>query len=270
MKPLATDGRPSVADLHRAYDRLVLAGWRKVQLVEQVMDSGTVLPVCAYFNGAQAERIVLGGIHGREPAGAMALARYVDRLIELGASCPILVMPLLNPWGYHHHQRYGPSGHSVSDSDHCLGRAPEPACPEAAAITAYVMAQAGMAPHAAVLDLHEDPIYEAPGYQFEGRGSYIYATGIGAAKHPITRRVADYLRGCPLPLVMDGQTRFGETLNRGLIVDSEDGSIDELLAKVKGCTPVITTELVLKGEQDPPLSDRVDVYLGLLDVFFGD
>jgi hypothetical protein len=270
MKPLSTDGRPSLADLQKAYDRLVGAGWRKVQVAEQRMESGLVLPICAYFSRSRVSRIVLGGIHGREPAGAIALAQFVDRFIELGCTRSILAMPLLNPWGYHHHQRYGPGGQSVSDSDHWLGRAPEPACPEAAAITAFVMEQAGLTPGAAVLDLHEDPIYEAPGYQFEGQGSYFYATGTGAAAHPITQRMAAYLRDCPLPLVMNGLTRFGEALDQGMIVDSEDGSIDELLAKKKGCTPVLTTELVLKAENNPPLPDRIAVYLGLLNTFFED
>jgi hypothetical protein len=270
MKPLASDGRPPVADLHKAYDKLVEAGWRKVQVAEQLMASGPAFPICAYFSRPQANRVILGGIHGREPAGAIAIAGFVDRLIELGCEKSILVMPLLNPWGYHHHQRYGPNGRSVSDSDHRLGRAPHPACPEAAAITAYLMEQAGLAPSAAVLDLHEDPIYEAPDYRFEGRGSYFYATGIGAAKHPLTQRIAAYLRACPLPLVKDGLTRFGEVLHDGLIVDSEDGSVDELLAKLKECSPVITTELLLREENDPPLPDRVAVYLGLLNAFFED
>ncbi len=270
MRTLASDGRPRVADLHEAYDRLEQAGWAKTQVAEQVLASGAVLPICAYTSGPQAGRVVIAGIHGREPAGAIALAQYVDRLIQLGATRSILLLPLLNPWGYHHHQRYGPSGQSVSDSDHWLGRAAEAACPEAKAITAYVMEQVDLAPCAAVLDLHEDPVYEAPGYHFEGRGSYLYATGTGAASHPVTRRVAAYLGNSPIPLVMNGVTRFGETLNQGMIVDSEDGSIDELLARKRGCTPVITTELVLKEESDPHLAVRVAVYLGLLDVFFED
>lgn len=270
MKPDAIDGRPPVAELQEAYDRLATAGWRRIQLTHQTHASGTTFPICAYASGPRAERVVIGGIHGREPAGALALARYVDRLIELGAGRPILALPLLNPWGYHHHQRYAPSGQSVSDSDYWLGRSPGPACPEAEAIVSYVLDQADLAPHAAVLDLHEDPIYEAPGYHFEGHGSYLYATGTGAASHPITRRVAGCLQASPLPLVMGGLTRFGEALDHGMIVDSEDGSIDELLAKRKGCTPVITTELVLRSELDPPLADRVQVYLRLLDTFFED
>jgi len=270
MTTLAVDGRPDVAELHGAYDRLVQAGWERIPLAGQATEAGTVFPICAYASGPRAERVVIGGIHGREPAGAIALARFVDRLIEQGASRPVLALPLLNPWGYHHHQRYAPSGQSVSDSDFWLGRSPEPACPEAEAIITYLLHRASLAPQAAVLDLHEDPIYEAPGYRFEGHGSYLYATGLGAARHPITRRVAGYLRGCALPLVLDGLTRFGETLDQGMIVDSEDGSIDELLAKKLGCTPVITTELVLKTELDPPLADRVGAYLGLLDAFFGD
>ena len=270
MTTLARDGRPSIAALHRAFNRLERAGWLCMPIAEQRLDAETVLPIWAYASGGMAERVVLAGIHGREPAGAVALARYVDRLLDLGAERPILVLPLLNPWGYRHHERYGPSGQSVSDSDHWLGRATAPACPEAEAITDFMMNHAHLAAGAAVLDLHEDPIYEASGYAFEGQGSYYYVIGDGAAQHPITQRVGAYLRNSALPLVLEGQTRFGETLEQGLIVDSEDGSIDELLARKRGCSPVLTTELVLKGEQDPPLAARVDVYLGLLEAFFGD
>jgi hypothetical protein len=211
----------------------------------------------------------MGGIHGREPAGALALARYVPRLLERGAKLGLLVMPLLNPWGYLHHIRYGPSGQSVSDSDHLLGRAPSPACPEAAAITAFAMDGVRIRPRAAVLDLHEDPVYEAPDYAFEGSGSYMYVTGEGAMAHPASHRVRECLVRSRLPLVREGATRFGERLADGIIVDTADGSIDELLARRVGCTPVITVENLLRAPDAPPLAQRVEVYVDVLEAFFG-
>ena len=267
--PGVGDGRPSIADVHRSCDVLLGAGWQRLEIAAQVTESGESLPILAYFNSMSTDHVLIGGIHGREPAGAVALSRYAERLAELGRSRSILLLPLLNPWGYSRHVRYGPSGQSVSDSDHLLGRSEAPACPEAAAITAFVLDAARVNPGAAVLDLHEDPVYEEPGYRLEGDGSYLYVTGEGAREHPVARRVHRCLEASAFPLVMEGVTRFGERLVEGFIVDTEDGSIDELLARKCRCSPVITTEIVLRGETRPPLAERVAAYRGVLDAFFG-
>jgi hypothetical protein len=267
--PSIGDGRPAIAELHGRCDALLAAGWRRVEIAAQVTQRGESLPIPAWLNAASVDRVLIGGIHGREPAGAIALAAYAERLPERGRSHGILLLPLLNPWGYSRHERYGPGGQSVSDSDHLLGRAPAPACPEAAAITAFVLDAVHVDPGAAVLDLHEDPVYEAPDYAFEGQGSYLYVSGEGGRAHPVARRVYRCLERSSLPLVKDGVTRFGERLVDGVIVDTEDGSIDELLARKRACSPVITTELVLHAETTPPLSERVATYLDVLDAFFG-
>jgi hypothetical protein len=267
--PSAGDGRPTLAEIFSAFDALRLAGWREVEIAAQPAPAGGVLPISAYVSAEPVDAVLIGGIHGREPVGPLVLARHVPRLVERGRAMGLIVMPLLNPWGYLHHVRYGPSGQSVTDSDHLLGRLPAPACPEAAAITAFVTAGVRIRPGAAVLDLHEDPVYEAPGYQFEGLGSYIYVTGAGAQAHPASRRVRSYLESSRLPLICDGVTRFGERLTNGTIVDTADGSIDELLARVVGCSPVITVENLLHAPDSPPLAERAEVYLGVLDAFFG-
>ncbi|MEJ6001263.1 hypothetical protein [Paucibacter soli] len=269
MQSLALDGRPGLDSLYAAFAPLRQAGWRQHRVTQQAVDDLTVLPIDAWSKGGPADHIVIAGIHGREPAGAVALARSVDRLIDWGHDRRILLLPLLNPWGYLHHQRYGPSGQSVSDSEHWLGRTEQAACADAEAITRYLMEQSAIAPGAAVLDLHEDPVYEAPDYVFEGRGSYVYVAGDGAAEHPITLRIRQALQASTMPLVMQGRTRFGETLDQGLIRNSGDGSVDELLASRKACSPVITTELVLRSQTDPPLQERVAVYCALLEAFFG-
>ncbi len=258
------DGRPPFDEILAAAGALGDAGWQSVEVARQ-----DGFPIRAWFNADEVDRVLIGGIHGREPAGAVAIARYVPRLVEIGRARRLLVMPLLNPWGYAHHERYGPSGQSVSDSDHLLGRSEAPACPEADAITRFVTGGIGIRPGAAVLDLHEDPVYEAPGYQFEGAGSYLYFIGDGAADRPESRRVRAALAASSLPLIREGVTRFGERLVDGAIVDSADGSIDELLARRVACSPVITVENLLHAPDSPALDIRVATYLEVLDAFFG-
>ena len=209
LAPTAGDGRPPLSEVLRAFEPLREAGWRERQISSQFAPSGGALPIRAYFNAEEVDAVLIGGIHGREPAGALALARYASRLKDQGCSRGLLMMPLLNPWGYLRHERYGPTGRSVSGSDHLLGRLGAPGCSEAAAITDFVMNGIRIRPGAQVLDLHEDPVYEVPGYELRGRGSYVYLAGQGALDHPLSRRVRDCLRDSSLPLIRDGVTRFG-------------------------------------------------------------
>ncbi len=267
--PGVGDGRPPIADIHARCDTLLASGWRRVEIAGQATESGESLPILAWLNSASVDHVLIGGIHGREPAGAVALAAYADRLRELGGTRSILLMPLLNPWGYARHVRYGPSGRSVSDSDHCLGRSPAAACPEAAAITSFVLDAVHVNPGARVLDLHEDPVYEDPAYHLDGHGSYLYLSGEGALDHPVAGRVRRCLETSPFPLIREGVTRFGERLVDGVVVDTEDGSIDELLARRLACSPVITTEIALHAATTPPLAERVSAYRAVLDAFFG-
>jgi hypothetical protein len=267
---ITADSRVPLGELLAAFDGLVAAGWQVRELASQTSTARGSLPIRAYFNADAVDAVLVGGIHGREPAGAIALARYVPRLVEHGRTRSLLVMPLLNPWGYVERERYGPSGQSVTDSDHVLGRTAAAACPEAGAITAFVLNGIRIRPGSAVLDLHEDPVYEAPGYQLQGVGSYLYFIGAGAREHAASRRVAACLRRSSLPLIERGTTRFGEAIVDGAVVDSEDGSIDELFARRLACTPVITVENLLQAAEMPALAERVRVYLDVLDAFFGD
>jgi hypothetical protein len=267
--PPIGDGRPAIAEVYGNCDKLLAAGWKKAEITTQITAEGEGLPIYAYCNSESVDYVLIGGIHGREPAGVIANSKYVGKLLQLGQNRRILLLPLLNPWGYFRHTRYGPNGQSVTDSDHLLGRLPAPASPEAAAITEFVLNGIAINPGAAVLDLHEDPVYEAPDYHLEGGGSYLYISGENCLGHAIAQRVIRYLRTSSLPLITDGITRFGEKLVDGVIVNTEDGSIDELLFKLRASCPVITAENVLHAENVPPLSERVEVYLGLLDAFFG-
>jgi hypothetical protein len=265
----AGDGRPSVAEVLRSCDALLASGFRRVEVAVQPAGAGETLPIVAWLNSEDVDHVLIGGIHGREPAGTVALASHVDRLREAGRTRSMLVLPLLNPWGYSRHERYGPSGRSVSDSDHCLGRSSTPACPEAAAITSFVLDAVRVNPGAGVLDLHEDPVYEDPAYHFESQGSYLYLSGERAQDRPASDRVRRCLAAGPFPLVREGVTRFGERIVDGAVLDSEDGSIDELLARRRACSPVVTTEIVLRAPTEPPLAERVSAYRDVVDAFLG-
>ena len=107
-EPPIGDGRPAIATLLEPFEALVAAGWRMAPIAAQ----GGAFPIRAYLSREPVDWLVLAGIHGREPAGAVACSRYAGTLRHLGLGRGILVLPLLNPWGYWHHERYGPSGPS--------------------------------------------------------------------------------------------------------------------------------------------------------------
>lgn len=268
---LSIDGRTSLGELFAQLAILEAAGWKKQMIAEQRLErdgAAVKLPIYAYSNAAAVDWVVIGGIHGREPAGADAIGAYAERLVELGRTKKILILPLCNPWGYLEHNRYGPYNQSVGDSDHLLGRAEMAACPEAGAITGFVTKNIKINPGAAVLDLHEDPVYEAEGYVLDRWGTYLYISGLNWESSPPAKRVIEYLRDCSLPLIIDGVTRFDETIVDGIVPNTEDGSIDELLYK-RGACPVITVENILHADTNPPLTVRVATYRGVLDAFFG-
>jgi len=64
-------------------------------------------------------------------------------------------------------------------------------------------------------------------------------------------------------------TRFGETLADGIVLDSADGSIDELLAVRLGCSPVITVENLLHAPDEPPLAESGGHLSCSAEAFFG-
>lgn len=121
-------------------------------------------------------------------------------------------------------------------------------------------------PGVRMLDMHEDPVYEYKKHGWAHTGTYLYASGIDAHKKPEFKRVYEYLTGAPLPLFMEGETRFGEKLTKGVIQDSEDGSVDHLVA-AKGGSPVIVIENIVLDQNEPPLMKRVGVYEKVIETF---
>ena len=96
---LALDGRLSLGDIYAAWKESVPTTWTTKLVTEQtlVLPNGEQVqaPIYAFYNAPDVDMVLIGGIHGREPAGAVALTNEIEYIIEKGKTRKMLVMPLL-------------------------------------------------------------------------------------------------------------------------------------------------------------------------------
>jgi len=275
------DGRPPLESLYATYLSLADAGWR-LDVIVASEPAGTAypLPVIALRSPHTGPAVwIIAGIHGEEPAGPAAVAATVDAIAALGRTRPVVLLPLANPHGYARNWRYlntpvwsaEVEGQSVGDSSHLLpeadnerrGRAPAASSPEAAAITAYVVATAGDYPPVISIDLHEDDILE------EG---YVYSQGTAGAADRFAAAAVRVFREQQIPIKLDGLTRFDEPIANGIIGPVTDSSIDELLSAPRivldaasAPGPAAATVLVFETPaRQFPLERRIAAHAALL------
>jgi hypothetical protein len=277
------DGRAPIESIYRAALSLVEHGWT-AEVVADSAPEGTnsPLPIVALRSPKAGPAVwILSGIHGEEPAGPNAIAAAIEDIARLGAERPVVLLPLLNPQGYARNWRYlnvatyseEVDGHSVGDSSHLLPspddparpRSPAASSPEAAAITAWILARQADYPAVISLDLHEDNLIH------EG---YVYSQGVHGAKEELAITAVGVLRDNKVPIKMDGKTRFDEPVARGIIGPVTDSSIDELMSArqvlVDGQArpgPAAETVLVLETPAAAlPLAQRVAAQAALLEL----
>jgi len=162
---------------------------------------------------------------------------------NLGKKVPVVIIPLCNPSGYVRDWRYADGktlgqGESVGDSEHYLlnkeGTGPireKPVCPEAAALTAYVLGEVKRYPPLLVVDLHEDKVMEGI-----AKHSYVYLDRRDGLSGFIGEEVKKILEEAGLPTVKEGKTAFGERVVEGIVCDGSGGtmgSVDELFTAKK-------------------------------------
>jgi phosphohistidine phosphatase SixA len=267
--------------LIQSYQSLIDRGW-VLDVVFESRPAGRehALPIIALRTPQAGEAVwILSGIHGEEPAGPNAIAASMDAIAELGARRPLVLLPLNNPHGYVHNWRYlntatyseSVEGHSVGDSSHLLAepdnpaiaRAPVPSSPEAAAITGYILERAADYPPVISIDLHEDNLIS------EG---YVYSQGELGAVDPLALAAVRVLVENNIKLKMSGETRFGETIEGGIIGPVVDSSVDELMsarsvlvAGQRQPGPAARTVLVFETPADGVgLQQRIDAHAALL------
>jgi hypothetical protein len=277
------DGRAPVESIYRAANSLVDRGWTAEVIAQSAPDGTTSpLPIVALRSPKAGPAVwILAGIHGEEPAGPNAIAAAIEDIARLGAERPVVLLPLLNPQGYARNWRYlnvpvyseEVDGQSVGDSSHLLPSAEDPArprapaasSPEAAAITAWILARQSDYPVAISLDLHEDNLID------EG---YVYSQGMRGAGEELALTAVGVLRDNAVPIKQDGETRFGEKVERGIVGPVTDSSIDELMSAkqvvVDGAVrpgPGAETVLVLETPAAAlPLAQRIAAQAALLEL----
>jgi hypothetical protein len=276
-------GRAPIESIYGAALSLVERGWT-AEVVAESAPEGTEspLPILALRSPKAGPAVwILSGIHGEEPAGPNAIATAIEDIARLGAERPVVLLPLLNPQGYARNWRYlnvatyseEVDGHSVGDSSHLLPspddparpRSPAASSPEAAAITAWILARQADYPAVISLDLHEDNLID------EG---YVYSQGVHGAKEELAITAVGVLRDAGVPIKMDGRTRFDEPVSRGIIGPVTDSSIDELMSArevlVDGKSrpgPAAETVLVLETPAAAlPLAKRIAAQAALLEL----
>ena len=275
-------GAPRSHQLYRAAPSLADRGWT-AEIIAQSAPAGTAvsLPIVALTSPGKGPAIwILAGIHGEEPAGPNAIAAALEDIARLGATRPVVLLPLLNPQGYARNWRYlnvatyskDVDGQSVGDSSHLLPSADDPTRPraanpsslEAAAIGNWILARQADYPVKVSVDLHEDNMID------EG---YVYSQGArgAAAMRSRTRRSACCAQH-GVPIKLDGNTRFDEPITDGIIGPVTDSSVDELMSArqlvVDGAPrpgPAADTVLVLETPAAAlPLEQRVAAQAALL------
>lgn len=275
------DGRAPIEALYRASLALVDRGWTAEVIAESApAGSAAPLPIIALTSpGAGPAVWILTGVHGEEPAGPNAVAAAIEDLARLGAARPVVLLPLLNPQGYARNWRYlnvatyakEVDGQSVGDSSHLLpdakdaarARSPAASSPEAAAVTAWILARQADYPAEVSIDLHEDSLID------EG---YVYSQGTRGARDPLAAAAVGVLRAHGVPIKMSGTTRFDEPIQDGIIGPVTDSSVDELMSAreiiVDGRVlpgPRADTVLVLETPAAAlPLAQRVAAQAALL------
>jgi hypothetical protein len=275
------DGRLPLEALYRASLALVDRGWT-AEVIAESAPAGTAapLPIIALTSPGQGPAVwILTGVHGEEPAGPNAVAAAIEDIARLGAARPVVLLPLLNPQGYARNWRYlnvatySPEvdGRSVGDSSHLLpsadvaarARAAAASSPEAAAITAWILARQADYPAAVSVDLHEDNLID------EG---YVYSQGVQGARDQLAAAAVGVLRAHGVPIKLAGTTRFDEPIEGGIIGPVTDSSLDELMSAreviVDGCVragPRAETVLVLETPAAAlPLAQRVAAQAALV------
>lgn len=287
IKTYRKDGRASLLELNTHYNKLVAKGFKKdpVYTVDIKTLKGSVeVTVYCYKSAKTGPALwLLSGIHGEEPAGPTAIALNIDFLGQLSQEIPLVIFPLLNPKGYYRSYRYPNEirnyhkGHSVSDSEHYLPdpknpthpRLPSPSSEIAGKVTKFVLETIHNYPPVLTEDHHEDESLE--------RG-YVYSQGLKAGNDEVAKKVISILKENGIPIQKDGFTRFGESVQEGVVVGKDgqpikDGSIDELLGSANKIIvenkviekPIACTSLVIETPTIKiPLEKRIKTHSNIL------
>lgn len=177
------------SEVEEAIDALPRTGRLEASVLGTVAYRGKAYPVHLLSfaaRGADRPRVLLvGSIHGTEPAGGKALLELAGEMARdpaLLADVAVDVVPIANPWGWVHGYRYTGNGEDIN-RDFASSRTQE------SALLRRLMRERG--PYDLVMDLHES---KKPGYFLyaylppeEGLGSAFTGLVEAAGERPENR-----------------------------------------------------------------------------------
>ncbi len=217
---------------------------------------------------------LIAGIHGEEPAPPNAIYKklnYINFLVE--QNIPIVLYPLCNPIGYINNWRY-PNidkydeknvGNSVGDSEYLLKKNMKATSVYSEALTNIVLKLSKQYVPLISIDFHEDDMIDK---------GYIYSQGINGSNDIIAKKIVDKMVELKYPIMLSGKTRFNEPIINGMVSNSNDGSIDNLIAskqifinneieKGPNGKHVIVVETSSKNK---PIEERINIHSSIIDM----
>lgn len=217
---------------------------------------------------------LIADIHGEEPAPPNAIYKklnYINFLVE--QNIPIVLYPLCNPIGYINNWRY-PNidkydeknvGNSVGDSEYLLKKNMKTTSVYSEALTNIVLKLSKQYVPLISIDFHEDDMIDK---------GYIYSQGINGSNDIIAKKIVDKMVELKYPIMLSGKTRFNEPIINGMVSNSNDGSIDNLIAskqifinneieKGPNGKHVIVVETSSKNK---PIEERINIHSSIIDM----
>ena len=279
------DKRKSIFELYEKYFLLVdKYGWQvDVLFFEKIKSRDNkkiLIPALSFRTKKSGETFwILSGIHGEEPSGPNALANSIKKIASLGKKMPVMFLPLLNPLGYIKNFRYPNEyrdwkiGKSVGDAKFVLlkknnrVRKNFKPCRQAKFLINYIIKISKKYKPIISIDHHEDELISK---------SYIYSQGKMGQKDPIALMIANSLKSLDGKLLKkSGRTRFGEKIVNGIIGNTKDGSVDELLSSKKVILnnkiyigPSSRTSIVVETPiKNKSLKERVKIHKSVINIY---
>ena len=236
-----SDGRKPVGNLIKTYLELELAGWKKELICMQSADPiFCFISPAAHLAGKHQLRCfwALGGIHGEEPAPPDAFSEEIETFKYIGHKVPLILLPLLNPFAHRYDFRYEneyrdfSKGKSVTSCAHLLTdsfnqpRSVEPESNTNRLLTDWLKENVYKYPPLLVIDHHEDRV---PDKLQNLDSCYAYIKNKDLLNISVAQEIIGIFKKHSLPVTGKGETRFGEEIQDGLVVNQSDNSIDEFL-----------------------------------------
>lgn len=259
-------GEREIGELQLKHEELSLKFGFTKQEIYKMDERGENYSAWAFISHKRGQSIwVISGIHGEETAGPLAIADGIQLIAQIAEEIPVVVMPLLNPfgmdrdWRYFNEPRDYNKGSSVGDMSHVMidfltgkkwAEKPENRYAEALAIASASIANTH-SPQV-MFDHHEDEM---------ASGGYIYPLGSNQDEEMaemILLKMSQFL-----PITDREKTRFGEEIMGGVVKAEPSSSFDDFIVQNLRAKAAFTIETPTW----PSIGIRVQAHLAVMKCY---